>query len=140
MPLPIPVGDYLVEVVIPNDPFTGSPLYQVTREEDINIFDGDEFFPRFRRPPAPGRCTRWTWPASGPTAPTPSTTPASSRPAAAASRGRQRPLCNVKLVTVANQKRSIAPIFKLFTDVPIPGKWKGYIIDDLNVVHQSPRV
>jgi len=43
-----------------------------------------------------------------------------------------RPLCNIKLVTVQNQ-RGIAPIFTLFTDVPIPGRWKGYIIDDFNL-------
>jgi hypothetical protein len=42
------------------------------------------------------------------------------------------PLCNVKLVNVTNGK-SIAPLFQLFTDVPIPGKWKGYIIDDLTL-------
>ena len=44
--------------------------------------------------------------------------------------GQDRPLCDVKFVTLNNGK-SIAPIFTLFTDVPIPGKWKGYIIDDL---------
>ncbi len=46
--------------------------------------------------------------------------------------GTQKPLCNTKLVTVSNG-RSIAPTFNLFTDVPIPGKWKGYIIDDLTL-------
>jgi hypothetical protein len=29
--------------------------------------------------------------------------------------------------------RAVAPIFTLFTEVPIPGKWRGYIIDNLNV-------
>ena len=45
---------------IPNDAL-GSPIYKVTREEDINIGNGDEFVPAgaaagLRR----CRCTRWT--------------------------------------------------------------------------------
>ena len=43
-----------------------------------------------------------------------------------------KPTCEVKLVNLANGK-SVAPLFTLFTEVPIPGKWKGYIIDDLTV-------
>ena len=35
-------------------------------------------------------------------------------------------------MTLSNGK-SIAPTFDFFTEVPIPGKWKGYIIDDLTV-------
>ncbi len=47
-------------------------------------------------------------------------------------RGRTRPYCNVKLVQV-QPRRSIAPIFHIYTDVPIPTRFVGYIIDDLNV-------
>ena len=46
--------------------------------------------------------------------------------------GQDRPLCDTKLVNLVDQG-SIAPLFYYFTDVPIPGKWKGYIIDDLTV-------
>ena len=45
--------------------------------------------------------------------------------------GTQKPLCDMKLVTLANGK-SIAPAFNLFTDVPIPGRHWFIIIDDLN--------
>jgi len=45
--------------------------------------------------------------------------------------GMQRPLCNVKLVSLNNGK-SIAPAFNLFTDVPIPGRHWFIVIDDLN--------
>jgi hypothetical protein len=38
-PVALPVGDYLVEVVVPDDPITGRPVFQVTREEDRNVFN-----------------------------------------------------------------------------------------------------
>ena len=44
--------------------------------------------------------------------------------------GQARPLCNVKLVPLANGK-SIVPIFHLFTDVPLPGRFWGLLVDDL---------
>ena len=37
--------DYLVEVDDPRTTPTGRPIYKVTREEDINIGNGDEFVP-----------------------------------------------------------------------------------------------
>jgi hypothetical protein len=46
--------------------------------------------------------------------------------------GQVMPLCDVKYVPLSNGK-AVAPIFNLFTPVPIPGKWKGYLIDNLNV-------
>jgi hypothetical protein len=49
----IPAGDYLVEVVVPNDSL-GRPTYQVVREEDINIFGGDEFIPAVPPPACAG--------------------------------------------------------------------------------------
>ena len=33
--------DYIVSVDIPKDPVDDKPMYQVTREEDVNVFDGD---------------------------------------------------------------------------------------------------
>ena len=45
--------------------------------------------------------------------------------------GTQRPLCNVKLVELANGK-SVVPMFHLFTDVPIPTRFFGLLVDDLN--------
>src|SRR5690606_31049354 len=51
---PLPAGDYLVEVAVPNDTIFGRPLYQVTREEDINVFNGDQFVPQVPPPACAG--------------------------------------------------------------------------------------
>ena len=45
--------------------------------------------------------------------------------------GQPRPLCDTKLVRLSDRK-SIAPTFNLFTDVPLPGRFWGLIVDDLN--------
>jgi hypothetical protein len=139
-PTPLPPGDYLVEVVIPDDPILGRPLYQVTREEDVNIYDGDEFYPLIPPPPCAGPLHEVDIAGIAPdgTLTTAFDTPnAVDNPGyveVGGSRfeGQEMPLCNVKLVNVADQK-SVAPIFTLWTEVPIPGRWRGYIIDDLNV-------
>ncbi len=52
-PTPLPAGDYLVEVAVPNDA-SGQPMFQVTREEDLNIFGGDEFVPAVPPPACAG--------------------------------------------------------------------------------------
>jgi hypothetical protein len=119
--VPLPAADYLVEVVIPNDA-TGRPVYKVTREEDVNIGNGDEFVPAVPPPACAGPLH--TVDSSGnPTFPSPT--------GASPYEGTQKPLCNVKLVGLTDG-RSIVPIFHLFTDVPIPGRFWGLIVDDLN--------
>ena len=45
--------------------------------------------------------------------------------------GQQKHLCDMKLVRVSDRK-SVAPGFNLFTDVPLPGRFWGLIVDDLN--------
>ena len=45
--------------------------------------------------------------------------------------GQQKPLCDTKLVHLSDRK-SIAPGFNLFTDVPLPGRFWGLLVDDLN--------
>jgi hypothetical protein len=45
--------------------------------------------------------------------------------------GQQKPLCDTKLIHLGDSK-SIAPGFNLFTDVPLPGRFWGLIVDDLN--------
>ena len=117
----LPAGDYLVKVVIPSDA-KGKPMYKVTREEDLNIGNGDEFIPAV----PPSACAgalhivdstgNATFPGG------PGTSPYE---------GMSKPLCDMKLVTLANGK-SIAPAFNLFTDVPLPGRHWFIIIDDLN--------
>jgi hypothetical protein len=127
----IGAGDYLVEVVIPNDSF-GRPLYQVTREEDINVFGGDQFTPAVPPPACAGALHTVDVAGVGADGPGAVVNPSFADAGGSPYEGQQRPLCNVKLVNLANGK-SIAPIFNLFTAVPLPGRWKGYIIDDLTV-------
>ncbi|MFN2183931.1 MAG: SdrD B-like domain-containing protein [Anaerolineae bacterium] len=141
-PIPIPPGDYLVEVVIPNDPIFGRPLYEVTREEDLNMFDGDVFLPQI--PPSACAGPLHIVDVAGvatdgyplPWDPTSFSTPVDNPNFADAGgsrfEGEAMPLCNVKMVTVVDQK-GVAPIFTLWTPVPIPGRWRGYLIDDLNL-------
>ena len=45
--------DYLVQVEIPNDAL-GKPMFKVTREEDINIANGDQFIPQVPPPACAG--------------------------------------------------------------------------------------
>ncbi|MEZ4864695.1 MAG: SdrD B-like domain-containing protein [Caldilineaceae bacterium] len=142
---PLPANDYLVEVVIPEDD-RGRPLYKVEREEDINVFGGDQFAPAVPPPACAGALHTVDVAGAGTdgypetvlpngvtvSASTPTINPSFVDAGDIAYEGLHRPLCDIKLVTLDNGK-SIAPLFTLFTDVPIPGKWKGYIIDDLTI-------
>ena len=152
-PASLPAADYLVEVEIPNDT-TGRPMYQVTKEEDINIANGDQFIPQIPPPECAGPLHTVdvagigtdVWPEvigdGGLTndLPVGVTVPASTpvdNPTYASElngsyyEGQPRPLCSTKLVTLSNG-RSIAPLFNLFTDVPLPGRFWGLLVDDLN--------
>ena len=131
-PLPIPPGDYLVEVIIPEDPYTSLPLYEITKEEDVNIYDGDTFFPEIPPPACAGPLHTVDVAGILPDGPNAIENPGYVEVGGSRFEGEDMPLCNVKLVTVADQK-GVAPLFMLWTKVPIPGRWRGYIIDDLNV-------
>lgn len=129
---PLPAGDYVVALDIPNDTIFGRPLYQVTREEDINVFDGDQFVPQAPPPACAGALHTVDVAGVGADGPNATYNPNFVDAGGTIYEGQSRPLCDAKLVSLNNGK-SIAPTFNLFTDVPIPGKWKGYIIDDLTV-------
>ncbi len=146
-------GDYLVEVVVPNDDY-GYPLYKVGMEEDVNVADGDAYVPQPQRtdepdipPPAcagsfhtvdvEGIGVDGYAPVSLPNgvvvpASNPVHNPGFVDMGGSPYEGTQRPLCDVKLVTVSNG-RSVAPGFTFFTEVPIPGRYWGLIIDDLSL-------
>ena len=119
----LPAGDYLVQVDLAHannlDKF-GRPIYQVTREDDINIGNGDNFVPAVPPPACAGPLHTVT--VSNPTFQDIGGSPYE---------GQQKPLCDTKLVGLANGK-SIAPAFNVFTDVPLPGRHWFIIIDDLN--------
>ncbi len=142
--------DYLVEVEIPNDAL-GRPLYKVTREEDINVGEGDEFIPAVPPPACAGSLHTVDvfgfeddeypeFVGNGSNGVPLGVTVPPSEPTVNDSfadigdviyEGLQKPLCDTKLVPLANGK-SIAPTFFLFTDVPLPGRAWGLIVDDLN--------
>lgn len=130
-PQSLPAGDYLVEVAIPNDSF-GKPLYKVVREEDLNVFDGDQYVPAVPPPACAGALHLVDVAGIGVDGPNATVNPTFAENGGSPFEGQERPLCDVKFITLNNGK-SIAPAFTLFTDVPIPGKWKGYIIDDLTL-------
>ncbi len=141
-------GDYLVQVDIPKD-LTGQPTYHVTGEEDINIGNGNQIVPQVPPPACAG--ASHTVDVAGIDAqgdlellPDGTPNPAFDGDGARAVRnqtfvdlggspfeGTDRPLCDTKLVTVSTG-RSVVPMFNLFTDVPIPSRMRGLIIDDVN--------
>ena len=144
-------SDYLVHVDVPNDAY-GKPLYKFTREEDINIGNGDEFYPQVPPPACVGALHTVDVAASGDDGylavigdggvtnnlPVGVIVPASEPTAndtfldinGSPYEGMQKPSCDTKLVPLANG-RSIAPLFNVFTDVPIPGRFWGLLVDDL---------
>jgi hypothetical protein len=159
---PLPAGqeqdlralDYIVSVDIPTDPVDGKPMYKVTREEDVNVFDGDTYLPQENYPPAtPAIAADPSGPPLG--TPTPPSQPPSQQAgiisacagdlhtvavtntaflAAGGSpfQGLERPLCTDKLVTVRSGQAT-APNFNLFTDVPIPTHFWGLTLNDLGL-------
>ena len=147
--------DYLVQVVIPTEAdvygtaavHPNRPLYKVTREEDINIGNGDSFIPQVPPPLCAGALHTVdvagqgadgylpvdvfgdgyvTVPAS-----TPTVNPTFVDIGGSTYEGQQKPLCDVKLIHLGDSS-SIAPGFNFFTDVPLPGRFWGLIVDDLN--------
>ena len=143
---PLTLGDYLVEVVVPNDAL-GRPLYKFTKEEDINIANGDQFIPQIPPPECAGPLHTVDVKDIGtdgyaanttfiPGVTVPASTPVENATFAADLNGsyfegQPKPLCSTKLVTVSNG-RSVAPLFNVFTDVPLPGRFWGLLVDDLN--------
>ncbi|MGI5238969.1 SdrD B-like domain-containing protein [Dactylosporangium sp. CA-139066] len=166
MPLyaPLPEGvtqqllpdDYLVAVEIPVNPVGGGKMYQVTREEDVNVFDGDGFLPQENFPPGPAQAE--DQPPGAEPQPDPGPDPSQGTGivsgCAGASHtvhvtnaafvagggspfeGQNRPLCDVKLVEVRAGQTS-APNFNLFTPVPLPTHFWGLVINDLGLSHDK---
>jgi len=150
----LPALDYIVSVDIPKDPVDGKPMYQVTKEEDVNVFSGDSYLPQQNYPPATPQ--QAADPAGPPNAhPLPPTQPPSQQAGIISAcvgplhtvhvtnpdfnnaggspfEGQDRPLCTDKLVTVRTGQAT-APNFNLFTDVPIPTHFWGLTLNDLGL-------
>jgi SdrD B-like domain/Abnormal spindle-like microcephaly-assoc'd, ASPM-SPD-2-Hydin len=147
---PLPgASDYLVKVNIPDDQ-EGKPQYKFTREEDINIGNGDNFVPAAPPPACVGALhtvdvagyvpdnslavvgTGTNGIPLGVTVPASVATDNPTFPDGGSPyEGLAKPLCDTKLVPLANG-RSIVPTFNVFTDVPLPGRFWGLVVDDLN--------
>jgi len=122
--------DYLVKVEIPDDAL-GRPMYKVTKEEDINIANGDSFVPQVPPPACAGALHTVDVKGFGADGPNAVDNPTFVSIGGSIYEGQQKPLCDVKLVHVSERK-SIAPGFNLFTDVPTAARFWGLIVDDLN--------
>ena len=148
---PLHAGDYLVEAAIPDDA-SGNPMYKVTGEEDVNIGNGDQIIPQVPPPACAGplhtvdllgnRIDGYPQIVGDGGAITdlpvgvtvPASTPvdnATFLDGATPFEGQPKPRCDTKLVTVSNGK-SVVPIFNVFTDVPIPSRLRGLVVDDIN--------
>ena len=151
---PLDAGDYLVSIDLADmtDAFD-QPIYKVTREEDINIGNGDQFVPQIPPPACAGALHQVDVLDNEPdtdnypelTVPDPSgnggasiivpaSTPTDNATFvdidASPYEGTARPLCDQKLVSLQNGK-SIVPMFNVFTDVPLPSRFFGLNNDDL---------
>jgi hypothetical protein len=112
---PMPVGNYVVEVIPP-------PGYEILKPEDKNVDFGDEYVPA----PAllPPSCV-----GAPHTVPLFLTLfPDEEIPAPFA--GTARPLCDKKLVALSTGANAAADFF-LFTEVPVAAHGVGSVLDDL---------
>lgn len=146
-------GDYIVAVDVPKDPVDGKPMYQVTKEEDVNVFDGDTYLPQENFPPnateaasdgpgtgndplpptqPPSQGPGIISPCAGPLHTVRVTNPAFQAGGGSPFEGQDRPLCDSKLITVRSGQ-TVAPNFNLFTPVPIPTHFWGLTINDLGL-------
>jgi len=147
---PLAAGSYLVSIELPDDA-SGNPAYRVTAEEDINIARGDQVVPQVPPPACAGALHTVDVAGQGTdgygelvgdgtngagagvtvAASTPVDNPTFADMGGSPYEGMIRPRCDTKLVDLNNGK-SIVPMFNVFTDVPIPSRLRGLIVDDLN--------
>jgi len=127
----VEAGKWVVEVV---------PLdnYKVVREEDINVFSGDQFVPAVPPPPCIGPLHTVDVQDVLPDGPNPTynpdfaATPEILAPTGFGSpyEGLEKPLCNERLIDLQNGFNANSDFF-MFTDVPQPGRIVGVLLDDL---------
>jgi IPT/TIG domain-containing protein len=118
-------GDYVVEVVPPEG-------YELVKEEDVNIGDGENFVPQIPPAPCAGALHTVDVAGVGPDGTNAVENPSFAEAGGSPFEGQQKPLCDSKLVELKAQQNPAAD-FHLFTDVPVPGRIVGLMTDDLNV-------
>jgi SdrD B-like protein len=114
--VPLEAGDYVTHVLMPEDA-NSDPLYQVVREEDVNVDNGEDFVPQI----PPPRCVG---------------DPHFVDPDLVVDRspygGQTRPLCDKRLVTLANQQNPASDFF-IFpkNGMETAGRLIGLVTDDV---------
>ena len=109
---PIPAGQYVVEVIPP-------PGYEIVRSQDKNVDFGDSYVPSLQLLPPPCVGDLYTVPAELTLFPG----------VEAVLAGQQLKTCDRKRVSLTDGANAAAD-FYLFTQTPIAGHIKGFILDD----------
>lgn len=143
--------DYVVTVDIPDNPVGGGKMYQITREQDVNVFDGDDYLPQENfplstnpvynppvinggnsEPPSepPTQGNGFIPQCIGADQVVDVTNPSFLDAGGSPFQGQARPLCDEKLVTLRGQS-AVAPTFTMFTQTPLPTHFWGITINDL---------
>lgn len=131
-PVPLPPGNYIVEVVPPAG-------YEVQKEEDKNVDFGDDYFYDVVMQALPPECVgQRPYPVPAELTLFPGVfipdayrdNPPDNSGTYTNYTGRQRPLCNRLAVTLNAQHNPPANFF-LFTKAPVAGHIVGMILDDL---------
>ena len=124
--VPLAAGKYAVQVLMPNDG-NGNDLYQITKEEDVNVDNGPNFTPALPQPECIGA---------------PHEVPANDfTTGRGGTAGKIRRLCDVRLVTLKN-KQNFNADFYVFTsnDVEVPGRVVGLVSNDVYVDTNSQNI
>ncbi len=118
-PVPLTAGKYITHVLMPNDGH-GHDLYQVEKEEDVNVDQGPDFTPAIPAPPCVGDPHI-----------VPSNDFTSGRGGTA---GKTFNLCDKHLVSLKNKQNANSD-FNVFTStgVQIPGRIVGLVSNDVYV-------
>ncbi len=103
---PLPAGDYVVKVDIPKDA-NGKDIYKVTKEEDINVFGGDSFQqpkPNILKYGCAGANHLVDVAGMGNDGPNAVDNPSFVAAGGSPYEGLEKPLCDAKLIHLANGK------------------------------------
>jgi Polysaccharide lyase family 4, domain II len=121
-PQPLVAGTYITHVLMPHDT-NDHPLYQIVREEDVNVDLGDQFQPAIPPPPCTGDLH------------TVHIDP-DVMPRGSPYEGKDMPLCNKRLIVLQNKQNANADFFLMTNfpngvDVAEPGRIVGLVSDDI---------
>ena len=112
--VPLVAGDYITHVIMPRDA-NDNPIYQIEREDDVNVDNGPTFVPAIPPPPCVGDLHL-----------------VSGAPDRSPYNGQERPLCDKRLVQLQNQQNANSDFFLFAKNgVETPGRIVGLVSDDI---------